>query len=470
MNFKELNLSKEVLDALKVCNYKNPTPIQEKIITQILKNKDVQAIAPTGSGKTAAFCLPIIDKLNKNLSDDFRLPRALILVPTRELAVQIDASIKKYAIHTELKSGTIFGGTKMEPQINKLKKTLDILIATPGRLAEHIKEKNVNLLHINTLVLDEADTMLEMGFSEEMAIIFESFASKPQTMLFSATLGESIKNLGEKILTSAFCVNVDKNQKETHRIVQSVYYINKDEKSSLVSYLIGKNYQQQFIVFTRTKQTAEEVYNYLLESGLKCDSLHGDKTHGKRQVAIQRFRDNEIQVLVATDITARGIDIKGLEYILNYDIPNSVDDYIHRIGRTGRAGLDGNAISLVSSSEIYSLKVIERKLHMKFLVVSEEGYGKDMVDVIKSPKITVKKEAKRVVTGAFGHDKPKTKTKKKTTKRDGNPKVEKKQKNGDKVMIDGKVKIVKVKEKKPKKKIDSATFAKKTKSYLSSKR
>ncbi len=462
MNFKELNLSKEVLAALAVCDYKKPTPIQEAIISQILKNKDVQAIAPTGSGKTAAFSLPIIDKLNKNLTDDFRLPRALILVPTRELAVQIDASIKKYAVHTELKSATIFGGTKMEPQVNKLKKTIDILVATPGRLAEHIKEKNVNLAHINTLVLDEADTMLEMGFSEEMAVIFDSFDKKPQTMLFSATLGESIKKLGEKILESAYCVNIDKTQKGTHKIEQLVYYINRDEKNALTSYLIGKQYQHQFIVFTRTKQTAEEVFNYLVESGLKCDSLHGDKTHGKRQVAIQRFRDKEVQVLVATDITARGIDIKGLEYIINYDIPNSVEDYIHRIGRTGRAGMDGNAISLVSSSEVYSQKVIERKLHIKMKVVKEEGFGNDVEDTIKAPKILIRKEAKRDVTGAFGQQKKKVKPKKKTTKRDGDPKAEKFDKKTSKTGAK-----TPPKEKKPKKKIDSATFAKKKKSYSS---
>ncbi|MCI0500411.1 MAG: DEAD/DEAH box helicase [Epsilonproteobacteria bacterium] len=459
MNFKELNLSKEVLAALAVCDYKKPTPIQEAIISQIIKNKDVQAIAPTGSGKTAAFSLPIIDKLNKNLTNDFRLPRALILVPTRELAVQIDASIKKYAVHTELKSATIFGGTKMEPQVNKLKKTIDILVATPGRLAEHIKEKNVNLTHINTLVLDEADTMLEMGFSEEMSVIFDSFDKKPQTMLFSATLGESIKKLGEKILESAYCVNIDKTQKGTHKIEQSVYYINRDEKNALTSFLIGKNYQQQFIVFTRTKQTAEEVFNYLVESGLKCDSLHGDKTHGKRQVAIKRFRDKEVQVLVATDITARGIDIKGLEYIINYDIPNSVEDYIHRIGRTGRAGMDGNAISLVSSSEVYSQKVIERKLHIKMKVVKEEGFGNDVEDTIKAPKIVIRKEAKRDVTGAFGQQNKKVKPKKKTTKRDGDPKAEKFDKK--------KVAKTPPKEKKAKKKIDSATFAKKKKSYSS---
>ena len=461
MNFQDLKLSNELQEALKSCDYKAPTPIQEKIILPILKGKDVQAIAPTGSGKTAAFSLPIIEKLFKNSKQEgIRLPRALILVPTRELAVQIDTSIKKYSKFTELISGTLFGGTKMEPQINKLKKTIDILIATPGRLAEHIKEKNINLGHIEFLVLDEADTMLEMGFSSEMGVIFEALEKKPQTMLFSATLGESIKKLGETILQSATCVNIDKTQKETHRIVQSVYYVNRDEKASLASLLIAREYQEQFIVFTRTKQTAEEVYTYLVESGLSCESLHGDKTHGKRQLAIQKFREKAVRILVATDITARGIDIKELKYIINYDIPNSLEDYIHRIGRTGRAGMDGNAISLVSQSEIYSQKVIEQKLHIKMEIRKEDGFGLDEEDLIKAPKIIVRKEAKREVKGAFGHKKPKEKTKKKTTKRDGTP-----QAKPAKGKVAEKTKIAQPKEKKQKKKIDSQTFAKVSKNY-----
>jgi ATP-dependent RNA helicase RhlE len=407
MSFDKFALSKKILDAVKDCNYTTPTPIQENIIPFILKGKDVQAVAPTGSGKTAAFVLPIIEELSKNSDDSFRLPRALILVPTRELAVQIDENIKKYAKNTDLKSLTIFGGTKLEPQRNKLQKSLDIIVATPGRLVDHIKDKSIDLGHLEMLVLDEADTMLDMGFINEINQVFESLHSKVQMMLFSATMGERVKELAERLLDAPHGVNIDKKQKATHKIEQFVYYISKEEKNELVSYLIGKNYLKQYIVFTRTKQSAEEVYEFLKEAGLRCDSLHGDKTHGNRQKAIKKFRDGDIQVLVATDITARGIDINGLEYIINYDIPNAVDDYIHRIGRTGRAGMDGNAISLVSSSEVYSLKVIERKLQLKVKELKEDGFGIKDEDREKSPKIIIKKEQKRKVKGAFGNQKKK---------------------------------------------------------------
>ena len=407
MSFDKFGLSKNILDAIKECNYIEPTPIQEKIIPFILKRKDIQAVAPTGSGKTAAFVLPIIEMLSKNKDDGFKLPKALILVPTRELAVQIDENIKKYAKYTDLKSFTIFGGAKLEPQKNKLQKPLDIIVATPGRLVEHIKNKSINLKHLKMLILDEADTMLDMGFINEIDQVFESLYSKVQIMLFSATMGERVRELAEKLLDAPHGVNIDKKQKATHKIEQFVYYVSKEEKKELLSFIIGKNYLKQYMVFTRTKRSAEELYLFLKDSGLRCDSLHGDKTHTSRQKAIKKFKDGDIQVLVATDITARGIDINGLEYIVNYDIPNSVDDYIHRIGRTGRAGMDGNAINLVSSSEIYSLKIIERKLQLKIKELKEEGFGILEKDKIKSPKIVVKTQKKRKVKGAFGNKKKK---------------------------------------------------------------
>lgn len=421
MDFSEFKLSTALQDAIKQCDYSEPTEIQIKAIDHLVKGKDMQAIAPTGSGKTAAFTLPIIEKLYKE-NQLANIPKALILVPTRELASQINENIQRYAINTNVKSLVIFGGEKIEPQKKKLSNPLDIIVATPGRLAEHIKDKSISLDQIEYLVLDEADTMLDMGFSHEIDIIFNALSMKPQTMLFSATLGESIKDLSAKVLEAPVCINVDKKQKATKKINQSVYFVSRKEKKELIAFLIGKEYLSQFIVFTRTKEIADEVNVFLQKAGLKSDALHGDKSHANRMKTINSFKENNIQVMVATDITARGIDIQGLEYIINYDIPNGVDDYIHRIGRTGRAGRVGNAISLVSSSEIYSMKVIERKLQFKFKEKKEEGFGEDIRDGgVEVPNIIAKKEKSRKTAGAFGHKKQKKASgvkKKKTTKRD----------------------------------------------------
>ena len=420
MQFDDFKLSHFILDAIKDCGYTEPTEIQIKAINHLIKGKDMQGIAPTGSGKTAAFTLPMIEKLQKKDSDI--IPRALILVPTRELAVQIDENIKEYAKNTDLSSTVIFGGAKIEPQKKRLQKSLDIIVATPGRLAEHIKEKSVDLARIEYLVLDEADTMLDMGFSHEINIILNKFLFKPQTMLFSATLGEPIKELSGKILDAPVVINVDKNKKTSKKITQNAYYVSNEEKSALLSFIIGQKYLSQFIVFTRTKETANEVNKSLKDAGLKCDYLHGDKTHARRLATIKSFKDNDIQVLVATDITARGIDIQGLEYIVNYDIPNSVDDYIHRIGRTGRAGREGTALSLVSNSEIHSMRLIEKKLQFKFKMLKVDGFGEDISDgLITTANIVMKKEKKRKSDGAFGHKKQKKSAgvkKKKTSKRD----------------------------------------------------
>lgn len=412
MSFEQFGLKDEILGAIDSCSYQRPTPIQEKIIPHILKKRDVQAIAPTGTGKTAAFLLPIIQNLLKNKNDSNGI-RALIVAPTKELAVQINKNIIQYCINTTLKSEVIFGGAKMASQVTKLEKKVDIIVATTGRLVEHIKQKTINLKNVEVLVLDEADTLLDMGFINEINKVIETIGNKHQTLLFSATLGESIKKLSDKILDKKVCVNIDKEQKATHKIKQSVYYVAKAQKDDLVSFLIGRAYKDRFIVFTRTKFGAKKVYNALKEAGVKCISLHGDLTQGARLKAIQEFRDNKAQVLVATDITARGIDIAALECIINYDIPNSVDDYIHRIGRTGRAGKIGNAISLVSPSEIYSLKVIENKLQLKLTELTEDGFIDDTKDKIKSPKIVVKKEEKRKTKGAFGNKNKKEPSRKK---------------------------------------------------------
>jgi len=412
MDFTNFGLDKNILEAIKEYGYDEATPIQEEIIPHILKKRDIQAIAPTGTGKTAAFSLPIIQNLLKNQNDSDGI-RALIIAPTKELAVQINKNIEHYCKNTPLNSYVIFGGAKMASQVTNLERKVDILVATTGRLVEHIKQKTINLKNVEVLVLDEADTLLDMGFINEIDTVRETIGQKVQTLLFSATLGQSIKKLSDKILDKKISVNIDKNQKATHKINQSVYYVAKTEKDELVSYLIGKQYKDRFIVFTRTKFGAKQVFKAITNAGVKAISLHGDLTQGARLKAIADFRDDKAQVLVATDITARGIDIKALECIINYDIPNSVDDYIHRIGRTGRAGEIGNAISLVSPSEVYSIRVIERKLQLKLTEKTEDGFGRKVRDEIVSPKIIVKKEEKRKVKGAFGNKKRKEAPRKK---------------------------------------------------------
>ena len=412
MDFTQFKFDNEILKAIDDCRYNKPTDIQKMAINHILKKRDLQAIAPTGTGKTASFALPIIQNLLNNRKNNDGI-KALILAPTKELAVQIHKNFIQYTKYTDLNTEVIFGGAKMAPQIKKLQNKVDIVVATTGRLIEHINQNTINLKNIEILVLDEADTLLDMGFVNEIDKVIQTISNKIQILLFSATLGESIKKLSDKILDKKVCINIDKTQKATHKINQNVYYVSKDEKDELTSYLIGKAYKDRFIIFTRTKEGAKRVFKAITKAGIKAISLHGDLTQGARLKAINEFRNHKAQVLVATDITARGIDIPALEYIINYDIPNSVEDYIHRIGRTGRAGKIGNAISLVSPSEMYSLKVIENKLQLKMIIKTEKGFGKYEKDTIKSPKIIIKKEEKRKVQGAFGKKKRNISQKKK---------------------------------------------------------
>ena len=417
MQFEDLALNKKLLHAIKDCNYTIPTPIQKEIIPHILKSRDVQAIAPTGSGKTASFVLPILNNLLKN-EDEYKL-KALIIAPTKELAVQINQNIVNYAKYTTLKSHVIFGGTKMQSDINNLEKHIDILVCTTGRLSQHLKQKTIDLSNIEYLVLDEADTLLDMGFINEITAVLETIPKESQISLFSATMPKSVKALSDKILKKKVCVNVDKVNKATHKINQKVYFLSKEEKLNLLSYLMGKNYQDRFIVFTRTKHTSKIVYEELVKRGLKCLNLQGDMSQGARLKSIKQFKDHKAQVLVATDITARGIDIEALECVINYDIPNSVDDYIHRIGRTGRAGRDGEALSFVSPAEVHSFTVIEKTLQFKMTEVHEEGLSNIREVGEKTVKISIKKEKKQKTKGAYGAKKVDPKRKKLKGKRSG---------------------------------------------------
>jgi superfamily II DNA/RNA helicase len=418
MSFEKLKLNPKLLQAITKCGYENTTPIQNEIIPHILKNRDVQAIAPTGSGKTASFVLPILHNI-LNMQKQHTNIKALIIAPTKELVVQIEKNIKNYALYSNIKSSCIYGGTKIKSDIKNLSNDIDILVCTTGRLSKHIKEKTINLNDVEYLVLDEADTLLEMGFINEINLTLQTIPQDAQVSLFSATMGTSIKKLSDKMLKKKVCVNIDKVHKATHKIDQKVYYISKEEKIDLLCFLIGTQYKDRFIVFTRTKESSKEIYEKLQKAGLNCLNLQGNMSQAARLKSIEMFKQHKAQVLVATDITARGIDIEALECIINYDIPNSVDDYIHRIGRTGRANKDGNAISFVSSSEIYSLKVIEQKLQLKMKEVVEDGFGFDIKDGTKSVKIAVRKDEKQKTKGAYGGKPNDAKRKKLKGKRSG---------------------------------------------------
>lgn len=439
MSLETLGLSPEILKALKEKGYESATPIQKVLIPAMFTHRDIMAGAQTGTGKTAGFSLPILQELTKRFKDGQHYPKAVILVPTRELAKQVHESIETYGKYLPLKSMVLYGGSNLTAQANRLKAGVDIIVATSGRLLEHIGQKNVNLESVDYLVLDEADTILDMGFVHEVSKILQHLPQRRQNIFISATLSGSVKRLAEQILHRPKLIEVDSMGTSAHSVEQVVYPVEKEKKSELLSYLIGSRNYKQVLVFIRKKELADEVAKELNLSGLKTSVIHGDRSSGERSRALEGFREGKVRVLVATDIAARGLDIPALEVVINYDIPHVTGDYIHRIGRTGRAGAKGLAITLISPSETAALKDVERLLGKAIPQEELEGYA---------PKVTVKQRGARKTTdhkkkthGAFGKKKKSsgapTKKKRKTTKRDGfkafdaaKPKDEKKNKKG----------------------------------------
>lgn len=363
MSFSKLGLSKQLQQNVKELGYEASTPVQSGVIPLALKGKDILAAAQTGTGKTAAFALPILQLLTDKIdAGTTTAPKALILVPSRELAMQVSANIEGYSANLPIKSVAVYGGANISPQSKKLLAGTDIIIATPGRLLDHLKLKNTTLSKIEFFVLDEADTMLDMGFIRDIEALLQRISPNRQTMLFSATLNGGVKRLSETMLKKPQLVQVDAYASVADEIRQIAYTVDKEKKAELLSYLIGSKNYKQVLVFCRTKAGAEELATYLEESGLKTESIHSDKTHGARGRALERFKEGKVRVLVATDLAARGIDIDDLPHVVNYDVPHIPTDYIHRIGRTGRAGNDGEAITLLSSEEAHSFKKIEELL------------------------------------------------------------------------------------------------------------
>lgn len=366
MTFKELGLSAELLKAIEQKGYTTPTPIQLKAIPVVLDRKDIMASAQTGTGKTAGFVLPILQILNEEKLQGKRRVRSLILTPTRELAAQIYDNIILYAKYTEMRAAVVFGGVNINPQISTLRNGVDILVATPGRLLDLYQQKAVSLSGIEIFVLDEADRMLDMGFAKDINRILGIIPQRRQNLLFSATFSFEIKKLAAGILNDPESVEATPENTTAEKVEQRIILVDKGRKPSLVAQMITEGDWHQVLVFTRTKHGANKLSEKLSKSGINSAAIHGNKSQGARTKALDDFKKNQVRVLVATDIAARGLDIPLLPHVINYELPNIPEDYVHRIGRTGRAGASGEAISLVCNEEYQFLRDIEKLLDLKF--------------------------------------------------------------------------------------------------------
>jgi len=379
MLFSELGLSAELLRATNKQGYQEATPIQQQAIPLILDGHDLLAGAQTGTGKTAGFTLPLLQRLQMTQpKDNKRRIRALILVPTRELAAQVAESVENYGRYLPYKSAVIFGGVSINPQILKLRRGVDIVIATPGRLLDHMQRRSIRLDAVETLVLDEADRMLDMGFIRDIRKVLQVIPSQRQNLLFSATFSKDIKQLANELLNQPTEIQIARQNTTAEQISQVVYPVDRQRKRELLSHLIGTGNWQQVLVFTRTKHLANRLAQQLERDGLTAAAIHGNKSQGARTRALADFKKGNVQVLVATDIAARGLDIQQLPHVVNFELPNVSEDYVHRIGRTGRAGLEGEAISLVCIDEKKLLSDIERLLKKNIEKVIIPGYEPDV--------------------------------------------------------------------------------------------
>ena len=377
MSFEKLGLSAELLRSISEKGYQDPTPVQSQAIPPILKGKDAVVCAQTGTGKTAAFTLPILQRLSKlhtKNNANKRSVHSLILTPTRELAAQVFENVQMYGKYLPFESAKVFGGVNINPQIRQLRSGVDILIATPGRLLDLIQQGVVVLSKIEMFVLDEADRMLDMGFIHDIRKILNLLPERRQNLLFSATFSKEIKVLANKLLSSPAHIEVARSTTTSERITQVIYPVDRSRKRELLSFMIGSKNWQQVLVFTRTKHGADRLTKQLKKDGLTAAAIHGNKTQAARTRALADFKAGKIRVLVATDIAARGLDIAKLPHVVNFDLPNVPEDYIHRIGRTGRASHDGLAISLVCIDERKLLKDIEKLLRYKITEEIIPGY------------------------------------------------------------------------------------------------
>jgi len=379
MSFDSLGLSADILRAVEEQGYREPTPIQRQAIPVVLAGRDLMASAQTGTGKTAGFTLPLLQLLSSSEphAKGRRPVRALILTPTRELAAQVGENVRDYSKYLNIRSLVVFGGVSINPQMLKLRGGVDVLVATPGRLLDLEHQNAVDLSKIEVLVLDEADRMLDMGFIHDIRRVLAKLPAKRQNLLFSATFSDEIKSLAEKLLTNPEQVEVARRNTASEQVTQHVHFVDKKRKRELLSFLIGRDNWQQVLVFTRTKHGANHLAEQLNKDGITAAAIHGNKSQGARTRALSDFKDGGIRVLVATDIAARGLDIEELPHVVNYELPNVPEDYVHRIGRTGRAAATGEALSLVCVDEHKLLRDIERVLKREIPRIAIDGYEPD---------------------------------------------------------------------------------------------
>ena len=385
MTFESLGLSNALVKAVEKKGYTEPSPIQEKAIPLILAGKDVLASAQTGTGKTAGFTLPMLHKLSTESKWKRRPIRALVLTPTRELAAQVYDNVRAYSEYLDIQSMVIFGGVNQKPQIRTLRSGVDVLVATPGRLLDLHSQGALSLGKIEFLVLDEADRMLDMGFLRDIKKVLELVPKERQTLLFSATFSKEIKSFASSILRNPVAVEAAPENTTAEKVVQKVYRVDKGKKTELVTKLINDGNWRQVLVFTRTKHGANKLTEKMGKAGISAAAIHGNKSQNARTKALDGFKKNKVRVLVATDIAARGLDIPLLPHVINFELPNIPEDYVHRIGRTGRAGASGEAISLVCGEEREYLKSIEKLLGEKMSTSSIQGYEPSQEDLDSQP-------------------------------------------------------------------------------------
>jgi ATP-dependent RNA helicase RhlE len=402
MQFSDLPLNKFILKAIAEERYHTPTLVQEKAIPLILAKKDVIVSAQTGTGKTAAFALPIIELLfdEQDAKKGEKKIKALVISPTRELALQIEQNFKTYSKYTNLRTTVVYGGVSLEPQKDVLNKGVDILIATPGRLIDLHKQGNIDLRFLKTFVLDEADLMLDMGFINDVRRIEELCPRKKQTLLFSATMPEKIVELSKTILRNPEKVEIDSSEATSKNIGQLLYYVPKRNKTDLCLHLLRNTINGKIIIFRRTKFGVDKLEKTLLKNGYKVTSLHGDKTQNLRNKAIEDFKNKKVNILIATDVAARGIDISKVDTVINFDLPNIPEAYVHRIGRTGRAGKSGIAFSLCSKDELSYIKTIQELLQKEIKVIEDHPFPLAKPKPKKQPNTASKNKKSRKSTAS----------------------------------------------------------------------
>lgn len=379
VSFSDLALAPELLDAVRDAGYTHPTPIQEEAIPLALAGRDLIGLAQTGTGKTAGFTLPIIHNLiTTPLTDANGEPthrvRVLILTPTRELAAQVEESFRKYGKHTDLRVVPVFGGVGLEPQSKALRRGVDVVVATPGRLLDHMERQNVSFDDLEVLVLDEADRMLDMGFAPQLNRIVSEIPRYRQTLLFSATMPPEVEALARKYLRKPVVVQVGRRSEAASTVTHAVYPVPRERKSTLLAELLKKPEMDSVLIFTRTKHGADRVVRHLEDQGIAATAMHADKSQGERTRALEDFKSGKVRVLVATDIAQRGLDVSGISHVINYDVPQQPEDYVHRIGRTGRAAATGDAYTFMSPDEIAMVRTIERTIGQQIPRISVPGY------------------------------------------------------------------------------------------------